>query len=237
MPREIVKIRVSSDFPFEASAKFFAVLIEPTDARACEELALAVSHRQVLSMARDPQWRNEQQCWPPAYFLFDTKRAEILHTRAMRILDQERMIAAEWARALLHEAFAKYHGRDGLELWADGVKLGPMTTEQFNQWARSKQRQLAGRSDGPDEAAWKTVEQRAWRNTKPVLHLATAYLGIALGKTTAERGAAWASLFEDPRRTREFLDGAEGLRQLLLKIAPSRRLKYLEEDTIRVIAE
>jgi hypothetical protein len=77
MPRETVTIAVSSLWPFEASAQFFGVLVEPIDARARERLILALYHRQLRHDARnDPEGARMWQCWPHEYLLFDPKLAE-----------------------------------------------------------------------------------------------------------------------------------------------------------------
>ena len=113
MPRETITLALSSLWPFEASAQFFGILIEPTDAEARRQLTLAEYHRQLRHDAEtDPEGARIWQYWPPEYLLFDPALAEKLHKRAMDILDRERMIAAERARSALRLA-GKRRWREG----------------------------------------------------------------------------------------------------------------------------
>jgi hypothetical protein len=237
MERAILTISVSSLWPFERSAQFFGPLIEPTDSRNREQLVRAFYHRQLRHNAQcDPQWAKTWQYWPPEYLLFDTKLADRLHRRAMRILDQERMLAAELAHAFIFDAVAKANGRDGIELWEDGENIGRPLMENFGLWALRQQRRLAGRADDPNKVTWETFQQRAWRETKPVLHLALAYLLEVRGKPTPAREAATRALFEDPHQTRKLLSCAEDLRQILLRVAQSGSFRLSEEETVQVVA-
>ena len=237
VPRETVTIALSSLWPFEASAQFFGILIEPVHSEARRRLTLAEYHRQLRHDAEaDPQGARRWQYWPPEYLLFDPARAEKLHKRAMKILDRERMIAAERALVRLRDALVKDAGRKGLELWENGEKLGLFNSEDFDLRLLRQQRILAGRPDDADKVTIKTIEQRAWKHTKPVLHLAVAFLSRMRGKSSVERQAAWAALFNDAREAEALLDLAEALRHCLLAIAQRGRLQLLEEQTVRVVA-
>jgi len=237
VPRETITLALSSLWPFEASAQFFGILIEPTDAEARRQLTLAEYHRQLRHDAEtDPEGARIWQYWPPEYLLFDPALAEKLHKRAMDILDRERMIAAERARVRLCDWLEKDAGGKGLALWENGEKLGPFNSEDFDLWLLRQQRILASRPDDPDKVTVKTIEQRAWKHTKPVLHLAVAFLSRMRGKSSVERQAAWAALFNDAREAEALLDLAEALRHCLLAIAQRGRLQLLEEQTVRVVA-
>ena len=237
VPRETVTIALSSLWPFEASAQFFGILIEPVDAKARRRLTLAEYHRQLRHDAEtDPKGARIWQRWPPEYLLFNPKLAEKLHKRAMNILDRERMIAAERALAFIRDMLVKDAGGEGLELWADGERLGPFNSENFDLWALRQQRILAGRPDDRDAVTAKTIEQRAWKHTKPVLHLAVAFLSVVRGKSSAEREAAWAAVFNETREAKALLDLAEALRHRLLAVAQRGRFQLIDEQTLRVVA-
>jgi hypothetical protein len=237
VPRETITLALSSLWPFEASAQFLGILIEPTNAEARRQLTLAGYHRQLRHDAEtDPEGARKWQYWPPEYLLFDPALAEKLHNGAMDILDRERMIAAERALVRLRDALVKDVGGKRLELWENGEKLGPFNSEDFDLWLLRQQRILAGRPDDPDKVTIKTIEQRAWKHTKPVLHLAVAVLSKMRGKSSVERQAAWAALFNDAREAEALLDLAEALRYSLLAIAQRGYFQLREEQTLRVVA-
>jgi hypothetical protein len=237
VPRETITLALSSLWPFQASAQFFGILVEPTDAEARCQLTLAEYHRQLRHDAEtDPEGARKWQYWPPEYLLFDPALADKLHKRAMDILDRERMIAAERALVRLLHAPVKDVGGKGLELWENGEKLGPFNSDDFDLWLLRQQRILAGRPDDPDKVTVKTIEQRPWKHTKPVLHLAVAFLSRMRGKSSVERQAAWAALFNDAREAEALLDLAETLRHRLLAIAQRGYFQLREEQTLRLIA-
>jgi hypothetical protein len=236
-PRETVTIAVSSLASFEAAAQFLALLIYPVDVDLRQRLILAECHRYVRHCVEsDPRWAQTRQFLPPAYQAFSPKLAQKIHKKAVQILGQ-RIVSAGIALVLIAEAIAKARGADGLLLRENGEDLARFSTlEPLFAWGLRQERLLAGRPDDPDKGDPKTFQQRPWKESKPVLHLALAYLIWTKNKTAADLEASWAALFVEPCRLGEFLDQAEGLRQLLLTIAPNRKLKYSVRDTIRVVA-
>jgi len=240
MPRETVTIPVSSLSPFEASAQFFGVLIHPLDAKKRAQLITAELHRQVREWAAgDWDWARTALSLPPLFMPPTGDRTERLHKEAMRIFDQERVIAAAIIAPFIAEAIGKARNGDGfvLQLREDGEPLGEPSFEVLGPWALRQQRRLRGRPDDCNRVTWETIRQRAWRYSKPVLHLALTFdrmLGIR--NTTEERQAAWAALFNDRSETEKLLDTAEQVRHAILEIAQrTKRFRLSEKETVRVV--
>jgi hypothetical protein len=110
VPRDIL-IPVSRLSPVEAEAWFFAVLVEPLDPQARQRL-IAAEHRlfQPVLLHLGTEGTTKQ----------DAK----LHKRAVRVIQQERLLAAECARAHIVQAIAREHGAEGIKLQAEGAPLG-----------------------------------------------------------------------------------------------------------------
>jgi hypothetical protein len=171
---------------------------------------------------------------PPApveYLSITPKWAEARHKKAMRVFLQERMLAAEYALAHLCDAFVKDRGARGIQLREDGEPLGRLTAQNFGAWALRRQRELACRPDNPDKGYPKSFQQRAWRNTKPVLHLATAYLCCVRGD---QGRASINTLFNNQEQAADLIEGSELCRQRLLELAAAGNFELREEETILV---
>jgi hypothetical protein len=155
----------------------------------------------------------------------------------VRKIEQERLLAAECANAHIADRVVKSAGAKGLELREDGEPIGDgrLTMENFGLWAVRKQHELAGRRD-PDQGTWKTFQQRAWRYSKPVLHLALVWHWAARDRTTDAAQLALAALFAAPETTKALFDIAEQLRGVLLGIAQDGAFPLEEKDTVRLIA-
>jgi hypothetical protein len=237
MPKEPITIAVSTLWPFEASAQFFAILIEPTDTHARKNLMLAECNRQLRYWIEQyPETRDH--IWPLEYSLApDPKEVDKVHRRAMRIFEQERLLAAEFALACVHEAFVKGYGGVGLELRGEGEKLSPsqLSLQNFSAWALRRQRLLGGKPDDPDKVTAKTFEQRAWAKTKPVLHLAMAVWTEVRGKNSDDGRTAFAAMFDDRRETERLFHRAEWFRHIILD-AVHGKFKTKGQDMVRVVS-
>jgi hypothetical protein len=224
MPREIV-IPVSRLSPLLVEAHFFAVLVEPLDLGARQRLIEA-----------------EYRLFEPLHMALDqaSKRDLKLHKRAVRVIQQERLLAAECALAYIVDRIVKERGAQGIELRADGEPLGPLTMENYGLWAQRIQRQLRGWRDDPDKVTAKNFEQLAWRYTKPVLHLAMVAHLMTRNCAPVMKplgAAALSEAFGDPVATNALFDVAEKYRGILLDIARRGPIKLEEKDTIRIRAE
>jgi hypothetical protein len=225
VPRDIV-IPVSRLSPLEAEASFFAVLVEPFDPRARQRL-IAAEYRLFQPMLLHLETEGT------------TKHDAKLHKRAVRVIQQERLLAAECARAHIAQAIAREHGAEGVMLQEDGEERGPLTMENVGLWAVRVQRQLGGRRDDPNKVTAKNFQQGAWRASKPVLHLA-----LVVHKWTRNcapvmkplGAGALSEAFDDPGATRELFDIAEQYRDLLLRIARGGAFTLEERETVRLIA-
>jgi hypothetical protein len=235
-----VTIEVSSRSPAEVAAEIFALLIHPESDSEREELFCAEMNRQIQYWAKiDPEWVEIPQLWPGKYLLFDPERAEKLHRQAMRIFDK-RLIAAEIARAFAVEVLwcrGPLFQRAGIKLTEDGEPIGALDWETVGLWALRQERRLAGRHDDPDKVHWKTAQERIWARSKPVLHLAIAFLTMLRGTTVEERQASWAEIFNDLQKMTEFFKAVECWRIVLLQLAQNGRIKLTENELIRVVAK
>jgi hypothetical protein len=227
MPREVVTIVVSQLSPLAVEAQFFAILAEPLDARARKKL-IEAEYRLLEPQMRYLGSEDEAKL---------NKLAAKRHKRAVQVIERERLLAAEYANARIAERVVKSAGAKGLELRADGEPIGDgrLTMQNYALWAVSKQHELAGRPD-PAEGTWKTFQQRAWRNSKPVVHLVLGWHWAARSKTSDAVHVRLAVLFADPDATKAFFDVCEQLRGVLLGIAQDGRIELEEKDTVRLIA-
>jgi hypothetical protein len=206
-------------------AHFFAALVEPLDLGARNRLIEA-----------------EYRLFEPLHMALDqaNRRDLKLHKRAVRVVQQERLLAAECALAYIADRIEKERGANGVELRADGEPLGPLTMENYGLWALRVQRRLRGWRDDPDKVTAKNFEQLAWRNSKPVLpyavvvHLMTRNYAPAMKPLGA---AALSEAFGNPAATRALFDVAEKYRGILLDIARHSRIRFDEKDTLRLLAE
>ena len=224
MPREIV-IPVARLSPLLVEAHFFAVLVAP--------LNLGVRNRLIEA---------EYRLFEPLHMALDqpSKRDLKLHKRAVRVIQQERLLAAECALAYIADRIVKERGAQGIDLRADGKPLGPLTMENYALWALRIQRQLRGWRDDPDKVTAKNFEQLAWRNGKPVLHYAvvTHLMTRNCAPVMKPLGAAALSgAFGDPVATKALLDVAEKYRGILLDIARRGPIKLEGKDMIRILSE
>ena len=179
--------------PVEAEAWFFAVLVEPLDPRARQRL-IAAEYRLFQPMLLHLGTEGA------------TKHDAKLHKRAVRVIQQERLLAAECARAHIVQAIARDHGAKGVMLQADGASLGPLTMENVGLWAVRVQRQLGGRRDDPNKVTAKNFQQGPWRASKPVLHLALVVHEMTRNCAPVVKplgAAALSEAFTDPGATRQ----------------------------------
>jgi hypothetical protein len=225
VPRDIT-IHVSRLSPFQVEAQFFAVLAEPVDVRARKNLIEAwyrLSEPQLLHLGSEGA----------------NKRDAKLHKRAVRVIEQERLLAAECALAYIFDRIAKENGRDGINLQANDAPLGPLTMENVGLWALREQRWLRGRSDDRDKVTGKNFQQQAWRNSKPVLHLAVVthlWTRNMAPEMKVVGAGALSEVFGDPVATRILFGNAEMYRGMLLKIARGGAFKLEENETVRLVA-
>jgi hypothetical protein len=224
MPRDII-IPVSRLPPFMVEAHFFAALVQPLNLGARNRLIEA-----------------EYRLFEPLHMALEgpSKRDLLLHKRAVRVIQQERLLAGECALAYIRDRIEKENGANGIELRADGEPLGPLTMENFGLWALRAQRQLRGWRDDPDKVTAKNFEQLAWRNSKPVLHYAvvTHLMTRNFAPVRNPLGAAALSdAFGDPVATKALLDVAEKYRGILLDVARRGPIKLAGKDMIRILSE
>ena len=222
----------------EICAAFLALVVYPKDEKMREQLLCAEMNRQLREWARvDPEWATMCQSWPPKWLLFDPQRAERLHSQAMAVFNEKRIVAAEIARAFIVEAVAKKAGRPGIVLTEEGQLLGELSWENLGLWGLRQERRLAGRADDRDRVHWKTVQERSWVPAKPVLHLILAFTTMLHGEAASEeRQASWAEAFSSPQNIRKLVQRAEVLRRSLpLKLGAKRRIR--EDEMIRLVAK
>lgn len=224
MPRDII-IPASRLSPLMVEAHFFAALVEPLDRSARNRLIEA-----------------EYRLYEPLHMALDqaNRRDLKLHKRAVRVIQQERLLAAECALAYIADRIAKEGGADGIELRAGGEPLGPLTMENYGLWALREQRRLRGRRDDPDKVTAKNFEQLAWRNSKPVLGYAvvTHLMTRNFAPVAKPLGAhALSEAFADPVATKALFDVAEKYRGILLDIARHGPIRFEEKDTLRLLPE
>lgn len=81
----------------EAAASLLAVLAYPQDKKARIRYERAAYLKIVEHLSDDAEWRDSNQWLRPAYLLQDKRLADTEYKRGIRIIRQERMIAAKMA--------------------------------------------------------------------------------------------------------------------------------------------
>jgi hypothetical protein len=236
LPKKTVTLSLSAE-SFEIAARILALTIHPCNDSLRERFYLASCHLTFREAAKDAVWASTPQIVQPKYLLFDHKIAAIAARRGMEIYNRERLIAAEMAFPFIVEFIKqKLFNNDKIMLLREGGKeTDGLTLARVAAWAAEEQQRIMGKSGTVGEA--KTVEQRAWRNTKPVLHLAIALHVYTYGTTGAERQAKFGALCHDKSQVVAMFEFAETLRVGLPAIFERRRLQLAESDMIRVTTE
>jgi hypothetical protein len=210
----------------QAEAYFFAALVAPLDARARKRL---IETEELLFT--DPVLAHHD----PGFC-----RAQAHHKKAVKVIEQERLLAGEIALALIRNEMVKEAGRDGIEARADGEPIGPFTIENACAWAMQQQQKLRGQRFDPDKVNPQYFRKHGWKNSKPVLHLAAAVQGMTRSATPAMKplgAAALSQAFADPDLTKNLFEAAERYRGVLLGIAKTGAFQLEDRETVRLIAD
>ena len=161
--------------PFQAQALLLGFIIyplQPDEQQRFIDAECYLTLREVVREARNPQAKDEI-LMPLHLLTLDLRRAQQCRKRGWRILSQERLITAQMAQPLIADYVLKKLGGGLHGLREEGEPIGPNTLDTLCEWALRQQRRMRGK---PDKASGisNQVRQRAWKSSKPVLHLAVA---------------------------------------------------------------
>jgi hypothetical protein len=222
VPKDVV-IPVSRLSPIQAEAWFFAVLVEPADVRARKRLIEAEE-----LLFTDPVLAHHD----PGF-----GRAQTLYKKAVKIIEEQRLIAGEIAIAYIWDKVAKEAGLNGIAPRVDGEPIGALTIDNLCSWATRQQHERRGNRFNADKVSPNNFRQRGWKNSKPVLHLAAVVQGMTRGCAPAMKpfgAAALSDAFSDQTMTEKLFETAEQYRGVLLGIATGGAFPLEEKETIRL---
>jgi len=213
IPQRRLVIDTAQLAPYEAWALLMTYLAFPEpdiSERAFEEAFTALCHVHLsMRRCRDEQWAIQPQPIKPLYVFLDPKTMN----RALRTFDRrlrDRMIAARIAIAFLKEVIDK----DGFKLPKSVKRLSLNELSAF----------VASDLQGVEA---NNVEQRVWRPSVPVLHLAVA---LALRVDALEReGMSREAINDDTEGVPLVMACAQQIQPLLLA---STRLRLRADQLI-----
>lgn len=195
---ELVRIPVLDIMGYEAAASLLAVLAYPEDRKARRRFEHAAYFKIVERLAKDAAWRNSNQTLRPDYLLQDRHQVEREYKRGIRIIRQERMIAAKMAipTECYIAAVANGPGSQGSggELAKTNGYLPPTSLE----WIAEVSMDLDRLRKKDSNANKGNITRRCWTPSKPVLHLCIALqLTFNVGKEMSYLDCPIEALFNN----------------------------------------
>jgi hypothetical protein len=186
--------------PFEIGALLWAVLAfpSPREEENMHRAAVAWCARQVaVTIADDPEHADK---WRSAYpdYAHIPENSSKAALRTFRRRTRDRLIAARMARGFFQEAMTGQ----------PAILPDSMKRLSLNELSKLAQRE-SGESDPHN------VEKRAWRESRPVIHLASAFDAIAPKLDGSER-REWPHDLQDMAMHRQVVRLAEKHEQIVL---------------------
>jgi hypothetical protein len=223
MPRETIRLGLSTPFAPEPGAKLLSFLAypNPRDAMTRTEFCWSICRFAVNAMCeRDRDWANRPQSIKPAVVLmFDKYRRKTLSLGSTQL--GYRFKAASFF-AVPHLC-AEYRG-------CDLVKYKGFAPTVENLAVLAKDRM----GWDPDRDGTSTIKGRIWGPSRPVIHAAATLLadGVGRGVFITENPETWLPYLEDPKLLRPVLVGSEFARLLLPRI---KHFRIKEAETVRFL--
>jgi hypothetical protein len=231
MPRETVRINLSSRFPIEVGARFFSVLAYPNPADLAErkQFCWAICRLYLLKRVQDdPEFGSRPYLIVPA--IYATSHYEFIRTFKKgnkKLLHS--LIAARW--------IAMPHLRDDksrpVQIEKDGEAIVP-TVKNMSIVAM-------------EELGWKgkgkslpTFKSRIWGPSRPIVHAAAAYLlwchyaERILPAEEQDDSFLFLSCVEQPHSIAAIIKKSENFRLMLPSI---ERFSIQEDETIQFLTE
>ncbi|MGK7870547.1 hypothetical protein [Falsiroseomonas sp. E2-1-a20] len=204
---------LDATFPFEATAAVLAAIAWPEDfpneKRFVDAQTALVGHLLRAVDSVDPEWAWRPQLLKPGYLLIEAgKVARSLKVTSRRI--KEALIAARAARPFVAEVLTG--AKPPLPRGVTRLSLNAVIPAAMDEW---------------DETDPHNFEQRAFRRTLPVLHLALA-LEMAIGAAEEQAGR--------PPSLEELLIG-DGLPAFLVNLAEPLEAAVLSIRKFKVPAK
>jgi hypothetical protein len=224
MPREIVKIRMCAHAPYESAAHFLALLAypEPGDSVEREKFRGAQCRWAIEArMAYDREWGDAHQWIRPRFFSAPTNvHAAILKRGRNKLLHRIAATCIIWPQ-LTKVITSKLPLVEGCVPTVENMSI------------------LAADLLGWKGDSYSTVKSKIWKPTKPVAHLAAAWVPLlCLDRPEMlehETHDPIMNLFFDPSYIVALIVAAEHLRLMLPKVKRFRKLR--EDDLIKVTLE
>jgi hypothetical protein len=223
MPRETIRLGLSTPFTPEPGAMFLSFLAYPSskDAMMRAEFCLAICRFAITAMCKkDRDWASSPQAIKPAIVLMsDTHRRKALRLGSTQ-LGYRFKAANFFAIPHLHAEFSgcelvKYEG------FAPTVQNLAVLAKHRMGWDRDR--------DGTS-----TIKGRIWGPSRPVIHAAAILLadGNSRGFPITENPESWLPYLKDPELLRLVLIGSEFARFLLPRI---KQFRIKEADTVEFL--
>jgi hypothetical protein len=229
MPREIVRIDLSSKFPIEVGARFFSVIAYPDNARERDRYSLAISRLYVQRRAEnDPEFGRTLHYVVPAIFRaswLDVERAFKTGNKYLR----RRIAAARWI-VMPH---LRGEGLKPIHVEKDGQLQAVIPT--LNNMGRFAMDELGWRGTSK---SMPTLKSKIWAPSRPVIHAAAACLLwckiYADFDPEKEGDFFFLACLEHPSTVGAILRRAEKFRLMLPSI---EQFQIKEEDTIQFFGQ
>jgi hypothetical protein len=241
MPKEIVTIPGDLS-PFEAGALVLSVIAYPHERRKREPFAHALIYMALRATAAEMP-RDERWAVSPAYLLQDAERAEQRLKKGLRVINDERLIAAKMVKPFLIRAMSDRDVR--LRPYRSGGERGKSSEDSLpltvNVLAENLARELADRrGKGKAGGSAANIKAKAWGPSKPVLHLCAAldYVLAELPLRPAPSGIGigvdFGRLLDDRLAVAKLVEWGELLRPVVAALV---EFEIGETDLIQVRAE
>lgn len=204
---------------YEAGALFLAVLAYPEDKNARKRFERATYFKIVEHLAKNNTWKNSNQTLRPDYLLQDRKLVEKEYKRGIRIIRQERMIAAQIAAPMDCYLVALVNGRgsigSGGQLADENGYPRPISETSMVQasiaWDEIRKKNT-NMNDG-------NIKTRCWKPSKPVLHLCLALqVTFNVGEEMSYLDLPFEEFFNNPNLIMTIIERAKFYRNFTANV-------------------
>jgi hypothetical protein len=219
MPRETVTIAVSELYPYESAAMLFAVLAYPEDKSDRGRFADALCNSLLRHFATDPAWADELQNTRPRHWMVDAETADMRCKHGMKIINEERLIAAKMAS----QTWAAAIPRPDLEKPARPTSRAMLTAVSIDLDERR-----GTVTDGYNKG---NLVDRHWSTSKPVLHLCLGMHRVIHETATDQRTCTIGDFYYNRELTRAVITSAAPV----FKLA-EQRFGIAPDEMVEVIA-
>lgn len=170
MARERVVIPIDDLPSYESAARLFAVLAYPDDKKRRQLFEDALCNKFIREFSKNPEWSSTTQAIRPRHALMDAGQADSQLKRGVRIINDERLIAAKMGAPAFAEVVQRVTG-----IVHPGLKAaGPTSDDAWTAVAADLDQRRKHKSDGNKG----NVISRAWSPSRPVIHLCLALHGV-----------------------------------------------------------